>query len=102
MTELIQKEGRNFQFDFLRQTHSLFSVFTKFVEQYTKILIPPKNIVEEFKFYGDSRFGVLDRCFERSEWEIFQKESKQREEAEVQAERGMFIVIGVCDQTSYS
>lgn len=38
LTQLMQKEQRNYQFDFLRPQHSLFNYFTKLVEQYTKVL----------------------------------------------------------------
>lgn len=37
LTQLMQKEQRNYQFDFLRPQHSLFHYFTKLVEQYTKV-----------------------------------------------------------------
>lgn len=39
LTQLMQKEQRNYQFDFLRPQHSLFNYFTKLVEQYTKVLL---------------------------------------------------------------
>ncbi|XP_042300519.1 splicing factor 3A subunit 1-like, partial [Sceloporus undulatus] len=38
LTQLMQKEQRNYQFDFLRPQHSLFNYFTKLVEQYTKVM----------------------------------------------------------------
>lgn len=38
LTTLMNKEQRNYQFDFLRPQHSLFNYFTKLVEQYTKVL----------------------------------------------------------------
>ncbi|CAG5115571.1 unnamed protein product, partial [Candidula unifasciata] len=47
LTTVMQKEQKNFLFDFLRPQHSLFTYFTKLVEQYTKILIPPKNLKEK-------------------------------------------------------
>lgn len=37
LTTLMNKEQRNYQFDFLRPQHSLFNYFTKLVEQYTKV-----------------------------------------------------------------
>lgn len=40
LTQLMQKEQRNYQFDFLRPQHSLFNYFTKLVEQYTKVCGP--------------------------------------------------------------
>uniref|UniRef100_A0AAQ5YQA7 Splicing factor 3A subunit 1 n=1 Tax=Amphiprion ocellaris TaxID=80972 RepID=A0AAQ5YQA7_AMPOC len=49
LTQLMQKEQRNYQFDFLRPQHSLFNYFTKLVEQYTKILIPPKGLLTKLK-----------------------------------------------------
>jgi len=42
MNTLAQKEARNYQFDFLRPTHSLFPLFNRLVEEYAKVLAPPK------------------------------------------------------------
>lgn len=38
LTNLMNREQRNFQFDFLRPQHSLFQYFTKLLEQYTKVI----------------------------------------------------------------
>ena len=38
LTSLMNREQRNFQFDFLRPQHSLFQYFTKLLEQYTKVV----------------------------------------------------------------
>lgn len=37
LTQLMTREARNFQFDFLKPQHSNFTYFTKLVEQYTKV-----------------------------------------------------------------
>lgn len=37
LTQLMTREARNSQFDFLKPAHSNFSYFTKLVEQYTKV-----------------------------------------------------------------
>ena len=37
MTQLMNREARNYQFDFLKPQHSNFPYFTKLVEQYTKV-----------------------------------------------------------------
>jgi len=37
LTNLMTREQRNYQFDFLRPQHSLFQYFTRLVEQYTKV-----------------------------------------------------------------
>lgn len=44
LTQLMQKEQRNYQFDFLRPQHSLFNYFTKLVEQYTKVHIKTTSV----------------------------------------------------------
>uniref|UniRef100_A0A1B6LWF0 SURP motif domain-containing protein n=1 Tax=Graphocephala atropunctata TaxID=36148 RepID=A0A1B6LWF0_9HEMI len=38
LTNLMNREQRNYQFDFLRPQHSLFQYFTKLLEQYTKVI----------------------------------------------------------------
>jgi splicing factor 3A subunit 1 len=38
LTSLMQKEQRNYQFDFLRPQHALFQYFTRLLEQYTKVV----------------------------------------------------------------
>lgn len=52
LTQLMQKEQRNYQFDFLRPQHSLFNYFTKLVEQYTKVL-------QADSFHSRNGFGGL-------------------------------------------
>lgn len=37
LTQLMNREVRNYQFDFLKPQHSNFSYFSKLVEQYTKV-----------------------------------------------------------------
>ncbi|MBW0465738.1 hypothetical protein O181_005453 [Austropuccinia psidii MF-1] len=45
VSDLSQRESRNYQFDFLRPSHSLFSFFNRLVEQYTKVLIPTPETI---------------------------------------------------------
>ena len=37
LTNLMNREQRNYIFDFLRPQHSMFNYFTKLVEQYIKV-----------------------------------------------------------------
>lgn len=39
LTNLMNREARNYQFDFLRPQHSLFQYFTRLLEQYTKVCV---------------------------------------------------------------
>ena len=54
LTSLMQKEQRNFQFDFLRPQHALFQYFTRLLEQYTKVLIPPKDLMQRLTLESET------------------------------------------------
>jgi hypothetical protein len=43
------QEGLNYQFDFLQPTHSLFGYVNRLVEQYTKVIQPNQQILEQLK-----------------------------------------------------
>ena len=66
LTTLMNREQRNNQFDFLRPQHSLFQYFTKLLEQYTKVLIPPKDLMkrlaEEAQTYKAVSKQVRIKC----------------------------------------
>ncbi|MCP9262087.1 splicing factor 3a, subunit 1 (SF3A1) [Dirofilaria immitis] len=72
LTSLMNRESRNYQFDFLKPQHSNFSYFTKLVEQYTKIL---ENV----------RYRVG--------WEKYQRAQKEKEDAEIERERIAYAQI---------
>ena len=44
LDKLMMREQRNYQFDFLRKQHPLFSYFTKLVEQYSRVMLPPRDL----------------------------------------------------------
>ena len=54
LTSLMQKEQRNYQFDFLRPQHALFQYFTRLLEQYTKVLIPPKDLMQKLSLESEN------------------------------------------------
>ncbi|XP_006010684.1 splicing factor 3A subunit 1 [Latimeria chalumnae] len=93
LTQLMQKEQRNYQFDFLRPQHSLFNYFTRLVEQYTKILIPPKGLILKLKKEADNPKEVLDQVKYRVEWAKFQEREKKKEEEEKEKERVAYAQI---------
>ncbi|WAR56229.1 hypothetical protein PtB15_7B74 [Puccinia triticina] len=49
VSDLSQRESRNYQFDFLRPSHSLFAFFNRLVEQYTSILIPQPEMISRLE-----------------------------------------------------
>lgn len=86
LTQLMNREVRNYQFDFLKPQHSNFGYFTKLVEQYTKVIIPPKNIINEIR-ENSTHQKVLNDMYYRVGWEKHQRAVKDREDAEVEQER---------------
>lgn len=93
LTQLMQKEQRNYQFDFLRPQHSLFNYFTKLVEQYTKVLIPPKGLLQKLKREAENPREVLDQVRYRVEWAKFQERERKKEEEERERERVAYAQI---------
>ncbi|XP_046904675.1 splicing factor 3A subunit 1 [Hypomesus transpacificus] len=93
LTQLMQKEQRNYQFDFLRPQHSLFNYFTKLVEQYTKILIPPKGLLVKLKREAENPREVMDQVRYRVEWAKFQERERKKEEEEREKERVAYAQI---------
>ncbi|VDN01355.1 unnamed protein product [Thelazia callipaeda] len=93
LTSLMNRESRNYQFDFLKPQHSNFNYFTKLVEQYTKIIVPTKSIIDDLKNEeGDSK-KLLENVKYRVGWEKYQRAQKEKEDAEVERERIAYAQI---------
>uniref|UniRef100_A0A182ISS2 Splicing factor 3A subunit 1 n=1 Tax=Anopheles atroparvus TaxID=41427 RepID=A0A182ISS2_ANOAO len=113
LTNLMNREQRNCQFDFLRPQHSLFQYFTKLLEQYTKILVPPKDLMNKLKIEsasGKSSMNVvLEQVKYRANWMKHQEMQSRREEEKVERERIAyaqidwhdFVVVEVVDYQPY-
>lgn len=93
MTALSQKEARNYQFDFLRPQNSLYTFFTRLVDQYTLLLQAglegqraEQARMSALQANVQDRFRVLNLAKTRSEyvkWQETQKKEKyEAEEAE--------------------
>ncbi|KAK9473517.1 Pre-mRNA splicing factor PRP21 like protein-domain-containing protein [Dipodascopsis tothii] len=90
---LAQKEVGNFQFDFLRQNHSLHNYYTKLVEQYTKVILPSKALQATLEANVANKYRVLDNARARAEWQQYQKAETQKAADEAEAERISFAQI---------
>ncbi|XP_029711856.1 splicing factor 3A subunit 1 [Aedes albopictus] len=113
LTNLMNREQRNYQFDFLRPQHSLFQYFTKLLEQYTKILVPPKDLMNKLKIESapgrSSMNVVLEQVKYRANWNKHQEMQRRREEEKVERERIAyaqidwhdFVVVEVVDYQPY-
>ncbi|EDV42309.1 uncharacterized protein Dana_GF17916 [Drosophila ananassae] len=97
LTNLMSREQRNFQFDFLRPQHSLFQYFTKLLEQYTKVLIPPKDLLGKLRVESapgrSSMNHVLEQVKYRANWQRHQEAQRRREEEKVERERVAYAQI---------
>uniref|UniRef100_A0AAV1THM5 Splicing factor 3A subunit 1 n=1 Tax=Peronospora matthiolae TaxID=2874970 RepID=A0AAV1THM5_9STRA len=86
LSGLATREQRNPQFDFLKPTHPLFAYFTALVESYTLVLAKQEEQIKRIE-EGVERMQVLDRCVHRMEWQRTERERKDKEAAESDAER---------------
>ncbi|XP_023175363.1 splicing factor 3A subunit 1 [Drosophila hydei] len=97
LTNLMSREQRNFQFDFLRPQHSLFQYFTKLLEQYTKVLIPPKDLLSKLRTESApgraSMVQVLEQVKYRANWQRHQEAQRRREEEKIERERVAYAQI---------
>ncbi|KRX91335.1 Splicing factor 3A subunit 1, partial [Trichinella pseudospiralis] len=73
--------------------HSNFAYFTRLVEQYTKIILPPKDIVQKLEKECRGMRPVLDLVKQRVDWEQYQRRIKEREDAEAERERLAYSMI---------
>lgn len=89
LAALSAREGRNYQFDFLRPTHSLFGHFNRLVEQYTKVLLPSREMLgklEENAKEG-ARWKTLEIAKQHAIWERRVREREKKREDDKEAER---------------
>jgi splicing factor 3A subunit 1 len=89
LSVLAAKEGRNFQFDFLRPTHSLFGSFNRLVEQYTKILHPSEDMLTRLKdrTQDGAKWITLELSKKYAEWERIKRERERKRQDDQEAER---------------
>ncbi|KAL7312060.1 SF3a splicing factor complex subunit [Mucor circinelloides] len=93
ISQLGQRESRNYQFDFLRPSHSLFPYFTELVKQYTKVFLPPKDLQEKLQANKDNKYHILERVKERVEWVAWQEAEKKKKNDEDEKERLAYASI---------
>ena len=93
VNKLMDKEQKNSQFDFLRPQHCLFTFFNKLVEQYQRVLIPPKNILDSLSRDIYSAENLSERVEKRFHWNTYQKRQRQGEEEKSERERVAYAQI---------
>ncbi|RXK38919.1 splicing factor 3A subunit 1 [Tremella mesenterica] len=96
LSSLSMREGRNYQFDFLRPTHSLYGYYNRMVESYQKIMQPPPGLIERLvKESVDSeiKWKTLDEALNRAEWERSRRKRQDEETAKREEEVKAFAAI---------
>lgn len=95
LASLSVREGRNYQFEFLRPTHTLFGYFNRLVEQYTKVLLPPKETLDKLSKLAtpDGKWKILEETREYAEWEKVKREREKKRQDDREAERSTSFVI---------
>ena len=92
LANLSVKESRNYQFDFLKPTHSLFGYFNRLIEQYTKVLMPTPETLEKLKerSKNGAKWKMLAEAQAHAKWERTRREQEKKREDDREAERGMW------------
>jgi len=103
LANLSAREGRNYQFDFLRPTHSLFGYFNRLVEQYTKVIQPSKETLEQLqeRSQEDSRWKTLEDARKHAKWEKNKREKEQRRQDDQEAEKSALLCMPSPFHTEY-
>lgn len=85
LLQLMGRESHNPQFDFMKPQHPNFLYFTSLIEQYTKVIIPTKTIVDDLQKTTDYDTIVKSVKY-RVAWEKQQNAVKDREQMAVEEE----------------
>jgi len=89
LATLSAREGRNYQFEFLRPNHSLFGYFNRLVDQYSKIINPSKDTLESLSVRTDpeDRWRTLDSARQHAKWAKVKEEQDKKRKDDQEAER---------------
>ncbi|KAK4609182.1 Pre-mRNA-splicing factor [Fulvia fulva] len=101
VTGLAQREGHNYQFDFLRPQHSLNNFFMRMVDQYKDLLegetadhgAPQKKRVAGLQEHVTNRFHVLESAKKRAHYQQHLEKQKVEKEEKAEKERIAFAQI---------
>ncbi|KAI9591375.1 Pre-mRNA splicing factor PRP21 like protein-domain-containing protein [Syncephalis fuscata] len=93
VNSLAQREQRNYQFDFLRPSHSLFPYFNQLVEQYSKVLMPSSSLQKHVDEFANNKHQLMNRVMERVSYAAYVEAERKKAEDEAEKERVAFLSI---------
>ena len=93
LAALSAREGRNYQFDFLRPNHSLFGYFNRLVDQYSKVISPSKDVLDSLFARTDpkDRWKTLDSARQHAKWAKIKEEQDKKRKDDQEAERSKLL-----------
>ena len=94
LASLSAREGRNYQFDFLRPTHSLFGYFNRLVDQYSRVITPSKETLEKLQARTEerARWQTLELARKYAKWQRNKREQDKKREDDQEAEKSEFSI----------
>lgn len=126
-TALAAREARSFQFEFLRPSHSLHAYFNRLVEQYQKVMHPPKELISKVRAgtygspeasssthrhitgvgAGGARPLILEQSRQRAEYEKWARDKRKLADEQAQKDKAAFdeidwqdfVVVGTIELT---
>jgi splicing factor 3A subunit 1 len=96
---LLNREIKNPQFAFLQPNHYLHTYFNKLVESYTKVILPPRDMIDKLEMSIADKQTTLDRVMKKVHWERAQLKSEEDMLAEEEKERSLMAAIDWHDFT---
>lgn len=101
------KHANNPIFEFTKLSHQHFSFFSKLCEIYKKLIRPSDKLRTEILFMAEenNKFEVLQKIYEKAEWDMIQNErirrekerKKEEQEAMLKVDWQDFIVVETID-----
>jgi splicing factor 3A subunit 1 len=93
MFSLSQREMRNPQFDFLKPNHSLHGIFLRLVDQYSRVLLPSRALLDKLESDSKEWHQVLERILWRTEYTRYIREKQIKAEEIAEREKREYAVI---------
>eukprot|EP00727_Mastigamoeba_balamuthi_P006416 m51a1_g2395 hypothetical protein (724) ;mRNA; r:739900-742571 len=96
---LQNRESKNPQFDFLKPTDALHGYYNMLVEQYRKIILPPRGVADSIRAQYASPFAVYARLVDRVDWEVMQERQAKNNADAIEKDRIAYASIDWHDFT---
>ena len=93
MTDLLNREAKNAQFDFLKPQHSLFGYFTYLVESYSKCLLRKPEAENKLTIYANDKNYIIKKATERYLWDKKNRDTQKKKDALSESEKLQMMQI---------